>query len=97
MSESQAKHPESLPPELEVVAVRPIEVGGHTHIEKVKLANGDVVEAADMIAAIDAHKAHYVMRPPEGAPAYQAHQETGLPLLVQTRDCPDCAERVLFA
>jgi hypothetical protein len=32
-----------------------------------------------------------------GAPAYEAHAQTGLRLLVQTRACPWCGEKVLFA
>jgi len=67
------------------------------HHTQVKLADDVRETAADVIAAIDAHEAHYVMYPPEGAPAYRAHQETGLPLIVQVRECPDCGEQVLFA
>jgi hypothetical protein len=37
------------------------------------------------------------MIPPEGAPAYEAWQRTGLPLIVQVRPCPDCGEKVPFA
>lgn len=83
--------------EKRVVAVRPVQVGGHTHVGAVKLENGTVEDAADVIRAINEHEAHYTMIPPEGAPAYQAWQETGLPLLLQTCQCPDCIEQVLFA
>jgi hypothetical protein len=82
---------------VEVVAVRQEEVRGHTHITGIKLKDGRQLEASDAIARIKSGESVYTMRPPEGAPAYQAHQETGLPLLVQTRPCPDCGEEVLFA
>lgn len=84
-------------PEFRIVAVRHAEVGGHTHITDVKLADGSTERATRLIAAINDHEAHYTMIPPEGTPAYQAWQESGLPLLVQTRQCPDCNEEVLFA
>jgi hypothetical protein len=81
----------------EIVAIRTAEARGHTHIVAVKLRDGTVEHAADAVRAIAAHHARYVMRPPEGAPAYRAHQETGLPLLVQIRSCPDCGDDMLFA
>ena len=86
-------------PEFEIVGQRPerCKSGDGQHSIRVKLSDGTVQDAAEVIAAIDSHTAHYVMRPVEGTPAYQAHQETGLKLLLQVRDCPDCGERVLFA
>lgn len=85
--------------EKRVVATRPVEVAGHHHHSAVKLTDGSVEDAGTVIAAIDdpAVHVHYTMIPPEGAPAYLAWQETGLPLELQVRDCPDCGERVLFA
>jgi hypothetical protein len=84
-------------PERRVVAVRPVEVAGHTHIAAVKLADDTIEDAATVIAAIRAHEAHYTMIPPPGAPAYEAHVETGLPLELQIRPCPDCTAETLFA
>jgi hypothetical protein len=81
----------------EVVAVRTEMVGGHEHVIAVKLADGRMQTKAFVIGMIEQHAAHYTMRPPEGAPAYAAHQETGLPLLLQVRLCPDCGEKTLFA
>jgi hypothetical protein len=85
--------------EKRVIATQLVETKGHTHHEKLKLADGAVVEAADAIREIDdpAVHVHYTMIPPEGAPAYAAHQEAGLPLELQVRPCPDCGERTLFA
>lgn len=80
----------------EIVAVRAERIGGHEHNVEVRLADGSERLAEDVIAAIEAGDV-YTMRPPEGAPAYAAHQRTGLPLLVQVRQCPDCNEKVLFA
>jgi hypothetical protein len=67
------------------------------HHMVVLLTDGAKVKAAEVIKAIEAHTAHYIIHPPEGAPAYEAHQRTGLPLVVQVIECPDCCEKVLFA
>lgn len=83
--------------ERRIVAIRKEPVAGHEHVTKVKLADDTVEDVADVIRAIDEHDAHYTMTPPEGAPAHEAHLETGLPLLVQVIRCPDCNERILFA
>lgn len=71
----------------QIVAVRHADHAGHKHISKVKLADGTVEDAADVLRAIGAHDAHYVMDQP-GLP---------LPLLVRSQQCPDCAEEVLWA
>jgi hypothetical protein len=88
--------------EREVIAVRRANCRANPEIEHtaaIKLKDGSIETADAVITAIDdpATHVHYVMRPPEGAPAYQAHQETGLLLELQVRECPDCAERILFA
>lgn len=84
--------------EKRIVAVRAEEMRGHMHNTLFKLADGSVETAEQIVAAIEGEEhVHYTMIPPEGAPAYQAHQETGLPLIVQTRPCPDCGEVLPFA
>lgn len=89
-------------PEREVVAIRSETCPRNPDIEHtvaVKLRDGTVEAAEQVITAITDSEihVHYVMRPPEGAPAYRDHQETGLLLEIQVRECRDCAERVLFA
>jgi hypothetical protein len=74
-------------PEREIVAIRTEDAGGHEHIVGVKLSDDTEESATEVLEAINSHEAHYVMRRP-GLPA---------PLLVHPRQCPDCAERVLFA
>lgn len=66
------------------------EVGSHDR------ADGSEISADDALALIDAGAVLHMI-PPPGAPAYAAHAATGLPLLLQTRACPDCGKRVLFA
>lgn len=83
--------------EKRIVAIRPIDVAGHTHIGSVKLADDTIETSETVIAAIRDHTAHYTMIPPEGAPAYEAFKETGLPLLIQIRQCPDCNAETIFA
>jgi len=81
--------------EKRVVAIRTrrCEHGDSVHVDGVKLDNDSTVLAADVIAIIKAGGA-FTMTPPPGAPA---HVATGLPLLLQVRECEDCGEEVLFA
>ena len=72
-------------PDVEVVAVRTADP--HDHIASVKLADGSEQTAAEVIVAIRAHQAHYVMRLPQ-------HE---LPMLLRVQQCPDCNETVLWA
>lgn len=72
-------------PDLEVVAIRT--AGPHAHIIRVRLADGQEQGADQVIAAIAAHEAHYVMQSPD-------HDH---PLLVRVQQCPDCLEDVLWA
>jgi hypothetical protein len=83
--------------EAEVIAIRTDQVGGHEHVVAVKLADGRMQTAGFVIGMIEQHAAHYFMIPPEGAPARAMHEVTGLPLILQTRPCPDCGEKTLFA
>jgi hypothetical protein len=66
------------------------------HIAAVMLAREHIVQATDLAALIDAG-AFYWMTPLPGAPAYEAHLATGLPLIIQTRSCPGCGAHVIFA
>lgn len=91
-------------PDVLIVAVRTVTVNTHLlgdsehkHIAAVQLADDSMVNAADAIRQIQEHEVHYVMIPPPGAPARAAFEETMLPLLVQTRLCPQCGEEVLYA
>ena len=70
--------------------------GGRAHVGGLHLASGDDLDAPDAIDLMDAGR-NYFMLPPPGAPAHEAHVETGLPLILQTVACPACGERVLFA
>ena len=70
-------------PEREVVAIRTS--GPHDHIERTKFADGTDAPAAEVIAAIRSHEAHYFMRVPAGK------------LLLTVRQCPDCLEETLWA
>lgn len=84
--------------EKRVVAVRAEQVLGHQHNTMFKLSDGSVETAEQIVAAINGPEhVHYTMIPPEGAPAYQGHQKTGLPLILQTRPCPDCGQELPFA
>lgn len=86
-------------PHTEVVGVRrAVCVGDESkqHVTAMKTAAGDVVESADAMALMDTGRV-YFMKPPPGAPAHAVHVATGLPLLIQTRTCEACGERVLFA
>lgn len=85
-----------VPGERRVVAARRREVGGHVHITMLKLDDDTQIPAAEVVRQIDAHEAHYTMIPPPGSAAYEAFMETGLPLLLQVRQCPDCTERVVW-
>jgi hypothetical protein len=69
------------------------------HVTGVKLSDDTIEQAPEVIAALDDPEVHvhYTMIPPEGAPAYDAWQRTGAPLLLQVRTCIECGERVLFA
>lgn len=66
------------------------------HIIRFKLASDDEINAEDLVDLIDAG-GEYWMIPSPHAPAYDAHVATGLPLILQTRECPGCGRRVLFA
>lgn len=66
------------------------------HVEMLKLEDGGEIGETDAMYLMDAGRSYYMI-PPPGAPAYAAHVATGLPLIIQTRICPDCNERVLFA
>lgn len=82
-----------------VVGVRTMKCLGNpegNHVLQVKLENEDVLDFEDIISLMDAGRS-YFMIPPEGAPAHIAYSATGLPLIFQIRNCPDCKERVLFA
>lgn len=85
---------------VKVVAVRtkvcPEEDCDTKHVVMIKLDNGGEISSSDAMSLMDVGVS-YFMIPPPGAPAYEAHKVTGLPLLLQTRVCPDCKERVLFA
>lgn len=82
-----------------IVGVRagtcPKDEGIH-HILKLKLGEGREIEASDLAALIDAGGVYWMI-PPPGAPAYEAHLATGLPLILQTRHCPGCGLHVPFA
>ncbi len=84
--------------EKRVVAIRTrrCEHGDSVHVDGVKLDNDSTVLAADVIAIIKAGGV-FSMIPPSGSPAHAAHVATGLPLLLQVRECEDCGEEVLFA
>jgi hypothetical protein len=83
-------------PDREIVAIRAEDVGGHQHIVKVKLADGTEQDAADVIAAIEAHEAHYVMALPPNVKAATPEGAEHLPLLIRTRQCPDCEKTVIW-
>lgn len=83
--------------EREVVAVRHMVRSGHEHIGSVKLRDGRVQTADEVLDAIQAHEAHYVMTPLPGMRGYEEHARTGKRLLLQAQPCPDCGEEVLWA
>lgn len=85
-------------PDKEIVAVRmiPCTPQNGEHIDRIRLADGGELSNDDAIALMDAGK-RFFMIPPPGAPAHEMHVLTGKPLLVQTRPCPSCGKRVLFA
>ena len=67
-----------------------------THVQCVRLEDGGEITCEDVMVLMDLGK-RFFMIPPPGAPAFAAHQATGLCLLLQTRSCPSCGDRVLFA
>ena len=69
---------------------------GGQHASALQLADGSEIGSDDALALIDVGAVFYMI-PPPGASAYDAYKATGLPLLLQTRACPDCGKRVLFA
>lgn len=94
----------SLPPTsldnqaMQIVAVHqePCPKDGRKHVTHVKLADDSELTSSKVMILMDVGK-RFFMIPPPGAPAYEAYRATGLPLLVQTRTCSQCGERVLFA
>lgn len=86
-----------VPNERRIIAVRTREVRGHVHVTMVKLDDDTQVPADEVVRHIGEHAFHYVMIPPPDTPLYEAYMETGYPVLVQTRPCPDCGEEVLFS
>lgn len=80
-----------------VVAVKTREVRGHTHVTMVRLDDETLVPAKEVVRHIDTKVYLYSMIPPKGAPAREAYVATGAPLVLQTRTCPDCRERVIWA
>lgn len=86
-------------PEREVVAVRAAVRGtnAHPHIASMKLRDGRVETADEVLDAIRAHDAHYVMTPVPGMTGYDEHAKTGKRLLLQAQLCPFCGQEVLWA
>lgn len=66
------------------------------HTIRVRLKDGSDISSEDLMSLMDAGR-DYFMIPPEGAPAYEAYKVTGAPLILQTRVCEHCQQRVLFA
>lgn len=83
-------------PETKIVGVRLDKKENCKHVSHVKLENGHELKADDLMSLMDAGRS-YFMIPPPGAPAYEAHKETGYPLILQIIVCKECKERVLFA
>ncbi len=85
-------------PPTKVVAIRTRNCpkGEIKHVSILFLDGGGEVGEHDAMFLMDAGR-DYFMIPPPGSPAHAAHVKTGLPLLLQTRVCPQCSERVLFA
>lgn len=83
----------------EVVAVRRSACPGNAsrhHVTGVLLKSEGELSAEDAITLLHAGGALFMI-PPKGAPAYEMHMRTGLPLLLQSRECPLCKQEVLFA
>lgn len=70
--------------------------GQKQHASSVLIGDDSELDAADLIALIEAGR-QYFMVPPEGSSAHDAYIKTGLPLIIQVVQCPDCGVRVLFA
>lgn len=66
------------------------------HSSALAIDDGSLLYSSDVIALIDAG-AVFSMKPPPGAPAHAAHAATGLDLIVQVVECPECGKKVLFA
>lgn len=87
-------------PKTRVVAIRVVDCPKDedtAHVDRIRLENGDELSSEDTIALMDAGR-NFFMIPPPGAPAYEAHIASGgLPLIIQTKACEHCQERILFA
>jgi len=85
-------------PDIEVIAIRTEKCpkGEQNHVVKVKAKSESEYTADDAMYLMDAGQTFFMI-PPKGSPAYPVHEATGLPLVLQTKICPDCQERVLFA
>lgn len=93
------KKPPKDNPDTRVSAVRTASCPGRgeDHVTSVKTADGSDLMAALVMDLMDAGRRFFVSGLPPGAPAYEVQVITGLPLLIQTRMCPACGERILFA
>lgn len=70
--------------------------GTRSHATGLVLDSDVRLDEVSAIALIYAGRVLYMI-PPPGAPARAAYEATGLFLILQVTECPDCGRRVLFA